>query len=339
MPPRDLDKLTRRQSYKGSERILVRPGIAMILYSQAELTSVMIAAAEVLQTYLDFVPHSAIAALYAQPPEDDLGGSFLPFDAAARRHLFDSLRAGSLSAGDAGYGCVLSATLDGQAGDYGFTLGAVNLESEDVDESETSFLRLQLPWNLLDKIDVEALVDFLATAAERFPFCCGNAGMSFIHTIAYEVEARREIQKLLPRFLGFDSAYDWAKLEMRGKSPPAHWLNFLNSDLLAALGGEARLRLELDGCTIKQLGSGLLIRAARFPPVVDVNRRGLDIGRLPVVARVLKPVIYNEAGFIGLPDEDSGQAWLDRFDDQAPLSWDNGQGTGGDGVSSPNSGR
>jgi hypothetical protein len=100
-------------------------------------------------------------------------------------------------------------------------------------------------------------------------------------------------------------------------------LNLLDGNLVEALGGEENLLSKLEGCEVKRLESGMLISAAKFPPVVDVNRGGLDIGRLPTVARVLKPIRFDEGLFAGLQDADSGQAWLERFDNLASRDWDN----------------
>jgi hypothetical protein len=58
---RNLDSLTRRVNRDGDERVIVRPVIAMTLYSVDKLPAVMTAAAEVLTAYLAFVPRGAIA--------------------------------------------------------------------------------------------------------------------------------------------------------------------------------------------------------------------------------------------------------------------------------------
>lgn len=326
MPPNNLEKLTRVRTFEGEDIVVLRPGIALTMYSDAEFATVMTAAADVLQAYLDFVPTGAIVASYVPPSGEYAPDSFVPFTLPIRRNLLNQLRTGPPSADDEGYGFELTSTSDGQAGDYGVSLGAINFAvSEEGDASnETSLLRLELPWNLLNNLDVSALVDFFQQASRLFPFCSGNAGMSFNYTVGYTTAARDEMQRLLPRFLGFDPAYSTAQLEMRGKSPPAHWLNLLDSNLVAALGGEERLRFELSECEVGSIDGGLLIRAAKYPPVIDVNRQGHDIGLLPVVARVLRPIRFNEAAFTGLSDMEYGQAWLERFDSLAPRDWDNG---------------
>lgn len=324
MPPKNLDKLTRIRTYEGEDVVVLRPGIALNMYSVAELAAVMTATADVLEAYLDFVPTGSIAASYAPAEDEYTPDEFVPFDASAERKLLDQLRAGPPSPDDENYCFELIATLDGQAGDYGVSFGGINLAVAEDADNDTSILRLELPWNLLDRLDVSALVDFFERAANRFPFCSGNAGMSFIYAGGYTGAAVDEIQKLLPRFLGFDSIYGSPYLEMRGKSPPVHWLNLLDGELVAVFGGDEKLRSELSGCEVRSIGSGVLIRAAKFPPVVDINRQGRDIGRLPIVARALQTVRFDDSTFTPLPDKESGQAWLERFDNLPSSDWDNG---------------
>ena len=327
MPPHDLEMLTRSFLYEGKEVTILRPGIALVQYSEADLTTLMSAVADVLQAYLDFVPPGAIASTFEPAPDDDEynPGKWVAFDSLKRHQLLEELRTGPSFPDDEGYRFVLSATpRGGEAGNYGVSFAGASLALRQDYENITSVLRLELPWNLLDTVDVERLVEFFARTAATFPFCVGHAGMSFIHTISYVPEAREEIYKLWRRFLGFDSAHDAARLVMRKKSPPAHWLNLVDDERMKALGGEEKLRSELEGCVVTRLGAGLLIRAAKFPPVVDVNRQGLDIGRLPTVARALQPIRFVEGLFAGLQDADAGKDWLERFDQLDSSDWDNG---------------
>ena len=60
----DWEKLCRTYSHDKRDFVILRPGIALVLYSHAELPEVMKATAEVLTGYLDFVPPEAIAAKY-----------------------------------------------------------------------------------------------------------------------------------------------------------------------------------------------------------------------------------------------------------------------------------
>ena len=341
MPPANLEMLSRTLSHDGQEVTILKPGMALRLYSSADLPAVMRATADVLREYFDFIPPSSIAAIYRQGPDEYTPGHWVRFDAGERNRLFTELSSASTSPEDEGYGFVLSATPDGQAGNYGVRFGGIdftaaeqdedeededNEEEEDDDqgdENETSVLRLEFPWNLLDKLPVESLISFIERAGKLFPFSSGHAGLSFNHTVSYVPEARDEVDKLAPRFLGFDTAHPSMQHELRRKTAPAHWLNLLGGDLVQALGGEETLRSKLEGPEVRRLGDGLLIRGAKFPPVGDVNRGAPDIGRLPVVARAIKPVRLDKGLFAGLRDAERGQAWLERFDNLKAQDWDN----------------
>jgi hypothetical protein len=332
VPPSDLEKLTRTTSYDGKDVVVMRPGLGLVLYSMADLGAVMAATAKVLLAYLDFIPPGAIAASYHPGPNEYTPGRWVAFDVAERARLLGDLQSGGGAPEDDGYGIVLSPTADGQAGNYGFTFGGSDIapksdetgDSREDEENETSFLRLELPWNSPATMPVTELIDFIERAAALFPFCAGNAGMRFLYTISRASEARHAIDALLPRFLGFDCSGPGGLLEMGGKTPPADWINLLDWNLVNAIGGEEKLRSELEGCETRRLENGLLIRAAKFPPVVDVNRGGLDIGCLPIVARAIKPIRFDVGLFTGLPDAERGQEWLERFDDLAPGDWNNG---------------
>lgn len=325
MQATDLESVSRTLLYDGRKVVILRPCIAVVLFSHADFTTLMTATADVLLTYLDFIPPGSIHSQFEPGPDDDeyTPGTWVAFDSAKRLRLISELRNRPLSQDNRAYSFLLSATPDGQAGDYGVNFLGMNFDLVEGYDDATSVLRLELPWNLLATVTVDALVNFIERASALFPFCCGHAGMSFIQPATFVPEAREEIHKLLPRFIGLDCAHSSIRLRMRGKTPPPHWLTILDDHLIGMLGGEQKLRLALDGCDINRLQDGLLIRAAKFPPVGDVNRGALDIGRMPVVASALKPIRFDEALFVGLKDADSGQAWIDRFNNLAPREWDN----------------
>lgn len=320
-----LDELLTRTRAFGSESlVIVRPAVALVMYSYDNLARVMAAAADVVEAYLGFVPAGVIVASYEPPLDEHSPDGYVPFDAPAARGLLGQLRVGPPALDeDEGYGFELSATSDGQAGGYGVSFGGIDLANADDADSETSMLQLDVPWPLPEAMNAEALVDFFERVANLFPFCAGNAGLSFNHTVGYTTPAWDEAQKLLPRFLGFDATFGSPQLAMRGKSPGAHWLNFLGAELVDALGGEERLRAQLSGCELRKVRDGLLVRAARLPPVVDVNRGGPDVGRLPVVSRTLRPVRFDSARFSPLPSHERARAWLRRFDERPAGDWDN----------------
>jgi hypothetical protein len=84
------------------------------------------------------------------------------------------------------------------------TFASMNFVVEEDYRAMTNILRLEFPWNLLDTVAVASLLELFERMVERFPFCSGPAGMSFIHPIPYVPEACDEIHKLWPRFLGWE---------------------------------------------------------------------------------------------------------------------------------------
>lgn len=321
MPTNNLDTLTRRYKRHGGELVIVRPVVALTMYSVAPLAAVMSATADALESYLGYVAPGALASQFDDSEEE---AEMLAFDADAQRELLDRLRAGPEPDDDENQGVSLFGTGDGQAGNHGFHFAGIEVEQLKEGDKDASMLRLELPWDLPAQEGPDAVAAFIAQVAGMFPFCCGNAGLSFSYAAVATEEAIETLQKLLPRYAGFDSMFGAAYLKMRDKSPPAHWINLLDGRLIAALGGEKTLHPALAGCELRGIGKGLMIRAARVPPVVDVNWHGTDIGRLPDVARAILPVRLDAGMFTPMGNEERGLAWLARFDALTSGDWNNG---------------
>lgn len=322
----DKQKLTCSISSNGNPVVVAKPGISLTLYSSDNLENLMPAVAKILEAYTQFTPCGSLARQYQPPAEDDEydSGTWPEFTASHLALLLQELNTGAPADSDEGYSFLLTSSPDGeQAGDFGMRFtGAC---ADDQEEAELSCLRLDFPVEFLQAGNAEPLVDFFDLAATLFPFCSGNGGLAFLHTYAYVQDAQAWINQRLPQYLGFDSAHvDAMRLCMAGKSPPAHWINYLNADLLQEVGGENAVRGQLKECELKRLGNGgLRIRGAQFPPLADVNRSCPDIGWLPSVARVLLPIRCDDGLFTGLADADAGQEWLARFDNRESRNWHN----------------
>jgi hypothetical protein len=89
------------------------------------------------------------------------------------------------------------------------------------------------------------------------------------------------------------------------------------------VGGLASISGALAKESLQVLGSGALLRAARLPPIGDVNRGAPDIGWLPKFDRLLADVICkNPETFRRFSSEDAGR-WFDRFIDRDDREWEN----------------
>lgn len=322
MPIQAPDVFTRTVSFAGTPRLVVRPCLSMVVYTRSEYTAVKEAVAQALERYLAWEPAGAIAAIHAEFVDPATGSEWRPFGDDAREALFGALR--DTPDDEEDFNVVLSATLDGQSGDHGFSASLINFErAEGVDLAE-SVLRLDFPWNRLHGMEPDAFVDRFAWVAGLFPACSGHAGMSFIHTMTFMPQSGDEIAKLVWRFLGFDPAHDFAALEMRDRLLTAQWLNLFDRGRASALGGVDAVKRALPDCEHREIGGGLLVRAARLPPVGDVNWRAPDIGRLPDVARLTAPIRFSNGLLVGLEDADAGLDWLARLDSRPSGNWNNG---------------
>lgn len=323
MQSRDLASLKRIRIYDDEEVVVLRAGLAIVMYSTADLGEVTNSAADILDAYLEFASDTALSAIFSGG-DDEYGAGFVPFDSARRSRLLHDLRSGPTLVDEDGYDFVLSGTQDGQAGHHGFRFRGTTVPDPDDFPDETSLIRLEFPWKTLDSLDVEEFVSFVQKVGELYPLSTGHAGFSFINTVAYESVARLEIPKLVPRFLGFDCAYDWMYMYMRGKVAPTHWLQLLDFSTVDRLGGRDTLGEELSEARLYELKNGLMIRGAKYPPVGDVNRRALDLGQLPRISRVLAPLCYDDPSELGLGEVEVGEGYLDRFSGRAAQPWDNG---------------
>lgn len=178
------------------------------------------------------------------------------------------------------------------------------------------------PFGILDKVGVEELIAFVVEIAEMVPFQSGNVGYAFHQDMIRPDDAMAAVVKWLPRYLGFDPSYELVTLDMKGCTPSAHWINFLSDKMVKKVGGAKAIKAALPACDVRVLENGIFVRAARLPPIGDVQRNSSDIGFLPDVARLLRPTrIALEA--MGMPTKTfDSLAWLARFDDLPSKPWD-----------------
>ena len=102
----------------------------------------------------------------------------------------------------------------------------------------------------------------------------------------------------------------------RNRNP--QWLNAIDKSLIEKLGGAERIAKALRASTVTKLKNGLLIQGAPVPPLGDVNRGAPDIGSIPEIARLFKPLRTPVSAFRGPVD---AQEWLARYDDMDNRPW------------------
>nr|CAP62397.1 hypothetical protein [Archangium disciforme] len=306
-----LEPLTRTLKLKGRDFVLIRPGLTLTLYMDAPLHECAPRCADAVSAYVEHVGPDVFKTYLTD------NGYFRPMTPRQLAKDLRNLR--NLPADAEDYRVVYS-----QGDESGVGTHAVYLEAATQDDAgEVQLLRLEFPPPPSDEDAwVEPFIDFVCRIANLVPFQSGNAGLAFKHPWVLESEARKAINQLLPRYHGFDPSFDALRFYMRGRSFGAHWLTLLGTDLVQKLGGQEAIRSALPRAELRPLNQGLVIRAARWPPLGDVNRQGRDIGCLPDVARLLRPIRFEASG-LGQPREVfDATVWLARFDDKDSQPWE-----------------
>jgi hypothetical protein len=170
-------------------------------------------------------------------------------------------------------------------------VGEGNLEP---DSPYNALLEITLPWEIVDSLGLEPLVQFSTKIAAKLPYDSGylspslNWGKDSKRTDAGEAMIGPAM-----RHRGLDIHMNNATRLRLGKlGRGARWVTFLGSDLLRQLGGRENLAASVDTrVELISAGSGLALRAGKEPAIGDVNRQD-DLPLLRSVARALEPVTY-----------------------------------------------
>jgi len=310
-----LDTLTILERYQGEERVLVRPGISAVLYSDVSTPRMGPSIAEAVTEYLAFIKPAALQAYLAN------NGYHKPL--SDRQITKDLKLLRNMPADYEDYRLRYSESATGDAGTHEIYYESyLDSHNEKKNVAATNPFRMEFPFRILDQVGIEEFITFLIRIAEILPFQSGNAGYAFQRDMTHPEDAALAVVRLLPRYQGFDPSYAHACLRMKDHTPSAHWINLLSHKMVAKLGGVKAVRAALPTSDIRELKNGVLIRSARLPPIGDVNRQSPDIGCLPDVARLLRPIRVELTG-LGMPRATfDAMAWLARFDTMPSKNWD-----------------
>jgi hypothetical protein len=210
-------------------------------------------------------------------------------------------------------------------GPFGLELFAAELQAGS-QGTTTNSLRFDFPVDLIGSEEEAQRLAALMTTAKRILEVCrpqsANMGLTFKRCAGSYDAATKGVNAQLMRFVGFDPCYRDARDRLRGQIFTAHWINYIDGQLCNALGGIEQIRAKLPGCEVEPLADGLWIRSAERPGIGDVNRGAMDLGWMPEVARVLKPIRAEFHAF-GRPDFDASR-WMRRLDELPVGPWNNG---------------
>lgn len=314
---KNIEHLNRITLDEGERSLLVRPGICVFFYFDVPLLQLAPHIADALEAYLEFIAPEPLHTYYAS------NGFYRTLTPAKLTKDIKILR--NMPRNYEGHEIEYSQGTDGAVGTHAFFFEGYLLNDKDMPR-ESNLLRMEFSSDMLDFVGLDRFIEFLSRVANLVPFQSGNVGFAFKRSQQDEEESMEEIKKLLPRYLGFDWSDKDALDEMRGCTPTPHWINFLNFKLAKKLGGLNRIKEALPEADIRELDKGLLIRAAKWPPIGDKNRKAKDIGLIPDVARFLRRTRYQPEEVYEDDDEleyFDFMAWLARFDTLKARKWDN----------------
>jgi hypothetical protein len=291
---------------RGEEYVVVRPGLGLAMYYGVPLHTMVHALERMVDGYLGFIPAGTIRAICGQ----STWGPFSERRLARRLELVGSPEVEYTNID------LSSAPLLASEGPYGWHLNGGNLANRTLMPNDTNVCFHEFPPDELERVGVDALIDWVVRIAELHPFETGQFGYSFNQLQrTWTSEADAHVGRLAMRFRGFDILEPKLAREARGHVPNCSWLNLLGDGVVAALGGEEAVREALSPAVeVWRISGGLLLRAGARPPVGDTNRRGADLGPVREVARLTRPLrVTKRVLFYGT--EEFRNDWVHRFDE------------------------
>lgn len=202
-------------------------------------------------------------------------------------------------------------------GPYGFYVFATE-EFRETAPLATNFLRFDFEIEFVVPDDVDVFEAWYARLLERLPFHSSHSGYAYKRLNFSKDKAATGVDRKISRYYGFDPGYEPLRDKMLGRTGNPQWLNAIDSSLVERLGGAARISKELRASKVTELKNGLLIQGAPVPPLGDINRGAPDIGSIPEIARLFKPLRTPVSAFRGPVD---AQEWLARYDEMDNRPW------------------
>ncbi|MFT7774181.1 type VI immunity family protein [Roseateles sp.] len=205
----------------------------------------------------------------------------------------------------------------GRPGSYGAYIHIIEkfLESEPL---ATNFFRLDFDISFIQPDTVDRFVRWYGDLLEKLPFHSSHAGYAYKRLDCSKDKAATGVDRKISRYYGFDPGYEPLRDMMAGRTGNPQWLNAFDMTLVEQLGGEARIAKALPESRLTKLKNGLLVQGAPMPPVGDINRRAPDIGSIPEIARLFKPLRTPVSAFRGPVN---AQEWLARYDELENRPW------------------
>jgi|SRR5271157_250216 len=306
----DLSRLNRTRIVQGKEEHSVAPCLAIVLYSQLTLPDLAPALGEALERYLGFIPPGTLRSCWAGESMKKLSPQKIKRDLKVL---------GNMPRPTEEFYLLYSQGENGAPGTHGVIIFADRFEEDD--GAMTNVLRLELPPDSAEGDRLDTLLGFVRDVAGHFPYSVGSVGFGFSYHI-FDRFARKQINAMLPRYLGFDASSIYPRDFMKARTPTAAWINLFDRPTLQQLGGPEALKQAVPAAEVAVAGNGVMARAANRPPVGDINVMAPDVGLLPDLARFTQPTRFRMPS-LRWADEAEVDQWLARFDTLTSKSWDN----------------
>jgi hypothetical protein len=183
----------------------------------------------------------------------------------------------------------------------------------------TNFVRFDFDIDFVTSGNIETFITWYASLLEMLPFHSSHAGLAYKRLNYSADKASKGVDRKISRYYGFDPGYEPLRDKMLGRTGNPQWLNAIDNTLVERLGGEAHIMTALPESKVTKLSNGLLIQGAPMPPLGDIRRGATDIGSIPEIARLFKPLRTPISAFRGPV---RAQEWLARYDELDNQPWD-----------------
>ncbi|WP_224369054.1 DUF3396 domain-containing protein [Hyalangium versicolor] len=291
-----------------TDRLVTRDGVVLCFFMRRSHSEVASTVWRALQTYLRAVPPTALS-WYGS---DD--GDTLPLDdkgwEVIRKQMLE--RPGGIAR-------IVELEEDASAvGGYHFEYYGRNLAEPmfSHDEDSTTGVLFTLPTEYLLEQGPARVCALALELARELPFSFGYASLAFVAPHGLWYAARRELNGLLARYLGFDlyNLGDTSRA-IGTRARGAYWLTFLGQPLLGQLGGIEGLRdkLSFSEVSLQPLeGERLLISLGEWPDAIDTSKE-VYLPQYRALAHLLEPFLYEERTGWFSQDKENMRRWLRRL--------------------------
>lgn len=302
----ELESLKREVIRRSGTYTMVRPGISIRLTYPTPIQKLGIAIADIIEKYLDFIKPATLSTYLASNGEwKKITQKILNRDLKELRSIPKKYEFVEYH-----YGHGTPASV----GDYGIHFVGSNLNDHEWKPLEENLLLLEFPYNLFEKIAIKNFIDFITNIAEVHPFGSGTVGYSFKHLhLTFRNEAFDAISTLATQYIGFDINSDTARRYSRDHIYNVSWLTLLGNTIVEKLNGENFIRATLPSTIqLHSIKTGLILQAADYPIVGDMNLGAKDLASLQSIAALTRQLRIATEN-LG-PGGDFTKYWLSRFD-------------------------